>query len=84
VIAFGFLLDTFLVRTILVPALVIELDRKVWWPSALAAGARRRTGVAIEAQGGEVVTGDGHLTGLPVAEPPALTPRVFLEHLSRS
>jgi RND superfamily putative drug exporter len=36
VIAFGVLLDTFLVRTILVPALVIELDQRVWWPSALA------------------------------------------------
>lgn len=35
VIAFGVLLDTFLVRTILVPALVIELDRRVWWPSRL-------------------------------------------------
>ncbi len=39
VIAFGVLLDTFLVRTVLVPALVIELDRRVWWPSALAAPA---------------------------------------------
>jgi len=36
VIAFGVLLDTLLVRTVLVPALVIELDRRVWWPSALA------------------------------------------------
>jgi RND superfamily putative drug exporter len=35
VIAFGVLLDTFLVRTILVPALVLELDRRVWWPSSL-------------------------------------------------
>jgi RND superfamily putative drug exporter len=35
VIAFGVLIDAFLVRTILVPALVIELDRRVWWPSAL-------------------------------------------------
>ncbi|MCW2952559.1 MAG: hypothetical protein JWQ48_1729 [Conexibacter sp.] len=40
VIAFGVLLDTLLVRTILVPALVIELDRRVWWPSALARSAR--------------------------------------------
>ncbi|GAC1436358.1 MAG: MMPL family transporter [Solirubrobacteraceae bacterium] len=38
VIAFGVLLDTFLVRTVLVPALVIELDRRVWWPSTLARG----------------------------------------------
>ncbi|HEY5199160.1 MAG TPA: MMPL family transporter [Solirubrobacteraceae bacterium] len=36
VIAFGVLIDTFLVRTILVPAVVIELDRRIWWPSALA------------------------------------------------
>ncbi len=43
VIAFGVLLDTFVVRTILVPTLVIELDRRVWWPSRLArARARER------------------------------------------
>ena len=36
VIAFGVLLDTFLVRTVLVPALVMELEGRVWWPSALA------------------------------------------------
>ncbi len=35
-IAFGVLLDTFLVRTVLVPAVAIELDRRVWWPSALS------------------------------------------------
>jgi RND superfamily putative drug exporter len=42
VIAFGVLVDTFLVRTILVPALVIEIDRRVWWPSALARAAGRK------------------------------------------
>ena len=36
VIAFGVLLDTFLVRTVLVPALVMEIDGRVWWPSALS------------------------------------------------
>jgi RND superfamily putative drug exporter len=36
VIAFGVLLDTFLVRTVLVPALVLEVGRRVWWPSALS------------------------------------------------
>jgi RND superfamily putative drug exporter len=38
VIAFGVLLDTFLVRTILVPAIVLELGRRVWWPSRLSRG----------------------------------------------
>jgi RND superfamily putative drug exporter len=36
VVAFGVLLDTFLVRSVLVPALVYQVGPKVWWPSALA------------------------------------------------
>ncbi|MEI7624539.1 MAG: MMPL family transporter [Actinomycetota bacterium] len=36
VIAFGVLLDTFLVRSVLVPALVFDIGPKVWWPSRLA------------------------------------------------
>ena len=36
VVAFGVLLDTFLVRSLLVPALVLKIGPKVWWPSALA------------------------------------------------
>ena len=39
-VAFGVLLDTFVVRSILVPALTFELGERVWWPSAL--GRRRR------------------------------------------
>ena len=35
-VAFGVLLDTFLVRSILVPALTLDIGPKVWWPSALA------------------------------------------------
>jgi RND superfamily putative drug exporter len=38
-IAFGVLLDTFVVRSVLVPALVFDIGPRVWWPSALA---RRR------------------------------------------
>jgi putative drug exporter of the RND superfamily len=35
-IAFGVLLDTFLVRSVLVPALVLDAGPRVWWPSRLA------------------------------------------------
>ncbi len=35
-IAVGVLIDTFLVRTLLVPALVLDIGDRVWWPSALA------------------------------------------------
>ena len=36
VVAFGVLLDTFLVRSILVPAAALTLGDKFWWPSALS------------------------------------------------
>jgi RND superfamily putative drug exporter len=36
VVAFGVLLDTFIVRSILVPALVLDIGPKVWLPSSLA------------------------------------------------
>ncbi len=36
VVAFGVLLDTFLVRSVLVPALVLDIGQRVWWPSKLA------------------------------------------------
>ena len=35
-IAFGVLLDTFVVRSVLVPAIVMGLGKRVWWPSRLA------------------------------------------------
>jgi len=35
-IAVGVLIDTLLVRSLLVPALVLELGDRVWWPPALA------------------------------------------------
>jgi putative drug exporter of the RND superfamily len=55
-VAVGVLIDTFLVRSLLVPALVLGLGDRVWWPSALARlaatrGSARAGGeVAVEAE----------------------------------
>jgi len=38
-VAFGVLLDTIVVRSILVPALSYDIGRTIWWPSRLAHGA---------------------------------------------
>lgn len=35
-VAFGVLLDTFIVRSVLLPATVMELGLRIWWPSRLA------------------------------------------------
>jgi putative drug exporter of the RND superfamily len=40
-VAFGVLLDTFLVRSVLVPALTFEIGSRIWWPSALGRGVHR-------------------------------------------
>jgi RND superfamily putative drug exporter len=37
-VAAGILMDTFLIRTLLIPALVVLLGRWNWWPSRLSAG----------------------------------------------
>ena len=42
VIAFGVLLDTFIVRSLLVPALSFELGPRIWWPSTLSSSIERR------------------------------------------
>ena len=57
VIAFGVLLDTFLVRSVLVPALVLDIGDRVWWPSSLA-GGRRQT-----------ASGTAEVSAVPVPAP---------------
>ncbi|HEU0023816.1 MAG TPA: MMPL family transporter, partial [Thermoleophilaceae bacterium] len=41
-IAFGVLLDTLIVRSVLVPALVFDVGPMVWWPSTLSRTIERR------------------------------------------
>lgn len=47
-VAFGVLLDTFLVRTVLVPALVHDLGPRAWWPARLAADSRSSRTVSTD------------------------------------
>ena len=35
IVAFGVLLDTFVVRSLLVPAVSYDIGRAIWWPSRL-------------------------------------------------
>jgi RND superfamily putative drug exporter len=37
-VAIGVLLDTFIVRSLLVPALTLEVGERVWWPSGIVRG----------------------------------------------
>jgi putative drug exporter of the RND superfamily len=50
VVAFGVLLDTFLVRSVLVPSLVELIGPKVWWPSSLARAEDLGSGPPSERQ----------------------------------
>ncbi|MGB4768788.1 MAG: efflux RND transporter permease subunit [Candidatus Saccharimonas sp.] len=36
VVAFGVMLDTLIVRSLLVPSLTLEIGKRVWWPSKLS------------------------------------------------
>jgi len=39
-VAIGVLLDTFLVRSVLVPAIALTIGDRFWWPSALSRPGR--------------------------------------------
>jgi RND superfamily putative drug exporter len=49
IVAFGVLLDTIVVRSLLVPALTIDIGPKVWWPAKLSR-AKRNAGPAEDAE----------------------------------
>ncbi len=61
IIGTGLLLDTFLVRTITVPAIAVLVGKWNWWPSKPPAPARReRPARAAEAAAQPAPTGNGH------------------------
>lgn len=63
IVAFGVLLDTFVVRSLLVPALTYDIGRAIWWPSRLW-----RAGTDAAAGRPE------HHAGVTVREPPTSEP----------
>jgi putative drug exporter of the RND superfamily len=48
IVAFGVLLDTLIVRSILVPALTLDIGARMWWPSRLANREQDRQAVEEE------------------------------------
>lgn len=52
VICVGVLLDTLLVRTVLVPAIAVRLGERFWWPRRVGVGAAPRTAPADEVAAG--------------------------------
>ncbi|MFI5938820.1 MMPL family transporter [Streptomyces uncialis] len=51
IVAFGVLLDTLIVRSLLVPALVRDLGPRAWWPGVLSRPAEQDPGAARPATG---------------------------------
>ncbi|MEO7349858.1 MAG: MMPL family transporter [Terrimesophilobacter sp.] len=49
IVAFGVLVDTLLVRSLLVPALSYDIGKKIWWPSALGRSEEQTVVAAVEA-----------------------------------
>jgi len=68
IVAFGVLLDTFVVRSLLVPALSYDIGRAIWWPSKLwrrdggapEAAVADRTDRLPRATDAQLVGDDGH------------------------
>jgi RND superfamily putative drug exporter len=50
IVALGILLDTFIVRTIMVPAAVEMIGDRIWWPSTARGGGRLREAAEPDAE----------------------------------
>ena len=76
-LAVGILMDTFLVRTLLVPSTVALLGRWNWWPSKIEAGMGypgTREGPAFAQAGGQSFTGPANGAGAPAGNGSGLVP----------
>ena len=64
IVAFGVLLDTFVVRSLLVPALAYDIGRAIWWPSKMwRHDSTAAASEPVRVPGGtspELVADDGH------------------------
>ncbi|HEX4060010.1 MAG TPA: MMPL family transporter [Streptosporangiaceae bacterium] len=70
----GILMDTFLVRTLLVPATVVLLGRWNWWPSRMSRGHEHPDAVpgAPSLNGAANTTGNDQPERLAPADPPSM------------
>jgi len=59
-LAIGVLMDTFLVRTLLVPSTVALLGRWNWWPGRVLIEPGPEPGPPGPADSAEILTGAGH------------------------
>ncbi|GAT65983.1 RND superfamily drug exporter-like protein [Planomonospora sphaerica] len=66
-VAVGVLLDTMVVRSVLVTALTLDIGDAVWWPGRLSRGPARRSGARPPA-----------VPGGPAARTPLIRPQVVL------
>jgi putative drug exporter of the RND superfamily len=79
-LAAGILLDTFFVRTLLVPSVAVLLGRWNWWPSALARDTDTPTGEEADAErtrpapSGLLLPGGGATALSPATRPEPLGP----------
>jgi RND superfamily putative drug exporter len=68
IVAFGVLLDTIIVRSLLVPALAYDIGPKIWWPSKLSRASEDRRVIDFGGAGsGTTDSGTSGSTATPVA-----------------
>lgn len=65
IVAFGVLVDTFLVRSLLVPALSYDIGRAMWWPSKLARRRQPRPDEKAESDEGISLVGRSTERSIP-------------------